>query len=72
MQLELLGYGSGIANLLKIREAAEALGGCVSTTTLWRQCRAGEIPAIRIGSRWLIPAWWVDELGARPVDGNTT
>ena len=61
-----------MAKLLKIREAVEALGGCVSTTTLWRQCLAGEIPAIRIGSRWLIPAWWVDELGARPVDGNTT
>ena len=61
-----------MAKLLKIREAVEALGGCVSTTTLWRQCRAGEIPAIRIGSRWLIPAWWGDDLGARPVDGNTT
>ena len=45
-----------MAKLLKIREAAEALGGCVSTTTLWRQCQAGEIPAVRIGSRWLIPA----------------
>ena len=61
-----------MAKLLKIREAVEALGGCVATTTLWRQGQAGVIPAIRIGSRWLIPAWWVDELGARPVDGNTT
>ena len=60
-----------MAKLLKIREAAEALGGCVSTTTLWRQCQTGEIPAVRIGARWLIPAWWIDELGARPVDGNT-
>jgi len=61
-----------MTKLLRIREAAEALGGCVSTTTLWRQCRAGEIPAVRIGSRWLIPAWWIDELGARPDDGNST
>ena len=60
-----------MAKLLKIREAAEALGGCVSTTTLWRRCQTGEIPAVRIGSRWLIPAWWIDDLGARPVDGNT-
>ena len=66
-----MGLWFSMAKLLKIREAAEALGGCVSTTTLWRQCQAGEIPAIRIGSRWLIPAWWIDELGARHDDGNT-
>ena len=56
--------------LLKIREAAEALGGCVSVTTLLRQCQDGNIPSVRIGARWLIPAWWGDDLGARPDDRN--
>ena len=55
-----------MAKLYKIAEAAEKLGGCVSGTTLWRRCVDGAIPAVRLGSRWLIPAWWIDDLGSRP------
>jgi hypothetical protein len=27
---------------------------------------------VRIGSRWLIPAWWVDDLGRRPNTDKAT
>ena len=59
-----------MAKLYKIAEAAEKLGGGVSVTTLWRRCVDGSIPAVRLGSRWLLPAWWIDDLGARPDDRN--
>lgn len=52
--------------LLTINEAVEALDGAVSRTSIWRGCRNGSIPGRRIGSRWVIPGWWVNELIARP------
>jgi hypothetical protein len=55
-----------VKKLYKIGEVVEELGGCVSVTTIWRRCVDGSIPAVRIGSRWLIPAWWIDDLGRRP------
>jgi excisionase family DNA binding protein len=43
-----------------LAEAGRILG--VARTTLARQAAAGAIPAIRIGSRWLIPKTYIDRL----------
>ncbi len=51
---------------LTINETVEALGGTVSRTTIWRGCRNGSIPARRVGKRWVIPAYWVEDLVERP------
>jgi len=51
---------------LTINETVEALGGTVSRTTIWRCCRNGSIPAKRVGNRWVIPAYWVEDLVERP------
>jgi len=53
--------------LLTIDETVEALGGTVSRTSIWRACRDGSIPARRVGRRWVIPVWWVDDLVERPL-----
>lgn len=41
-------------DLLGVSEASEHLG--VSTSTIWRLLRRGELPSIRKGNRRLIPA----------------
>ena len=53
--------------LLTIDETVEALGGTGSRTSIWRACRDGSIPARRVGRRWVIPVWWVDDLVERPL-----
>ena len=56
---------------VSIKEAAAALG--VSTSSVWRWARAGELPSVRIGGRRLIPC---DALRRRieapSVNPNTT
>ena len=56
--------------LLTIDETVEALGGTVSRTSIWRACRDGSIPARRVGRRWVIPGWWIDDLIERPLAGR--
>jgi hypothetical protein len=53
--------------LLTINEAVEALGGTISRTSIWRECRNGSIPARQIGSRWVIPGWWINDQIERPL-----
>jgi hypothetical protein len=58
--------------LLTIDEAVEALGGTPSRTSIWRGCRNGAIPAVRIGRLWLVKGWWVERLIGRPEDLGDT
>ena len=37
---------------LGLRDAADAFG--VSYTAVWRAVRAGELPALQVGRRWLV------------------
>ncbi len=57
--------------LLTIDETVEALGGTISRTSIWRGCRNGSIPARQVGRRWVIPGWWIDDLGSRPTVEET-
>jgi excisionase family DNA binding protein len=43
----------------EVRE--QIFGNQVSKATLLNQIHEKKIPAIRVGSRWYIPAHWVDE-----------
>jgi excisionase family DNA binding protein len=50
-------------SLVNIEQAAEKLG--VSTQTVWRWCKRGEIKATRVGHRWMID---LTSLRARDAD----
>jgi len=39
-------------DLMTVREAAEYLRASPNTVTIW--CRAGKLPAIKIGGRWRV------------------
>jgi excisionase family DNA binding protein len=43
-----------------VQEIAELLG--VSTPTIYREIRAGRFPALRLRSRYVVPAKAVDEM----------
>ena len=58
--------------VLTIKEVVAALGGTPSHSTIWRECQSGSIPARRVGNRWLIPAWWLDDLVERPLPKQQT
>lgn len=45
---------------LTVAEAAQALG--VNPATIYRQVKAGDLYAIRLGRRVVIPRWVVDQL----------
>jgi hypothetical protein len=47
-------------NFAGVPEAAEILGGC-DPRTVRAEIRAGRIPAIRIGTRWMVPVVWLRE-----------
>jgi excisionase family DNA binding protein len=49
---------------LTTAEVADELDGAISRTTIWRRCQDGTIPAVQIGSRWLISATFVDDIKA--------
>ena len=53
-----------MAKFLTPAEVSDALGGAISRTTIWRRCQDGTIPAVQIGSRWLISATFVDNIKA--------
>lgn len=38
--------------LLGVREISELLGVC--TDAVWKMCRRGELPAVKIGKRWYV------------------
>jgi excisionase family DNA binding protein len=50
---------------LLVKEAASALG--VSTMTLYRMIQERQFPALRLRSRWIVPADAVGELTAVPM-----
>ena len=45
-------------NFAGVPEAAEILGGC-DPRTVRAEIRAGRIPAIRVGTRWIVPVAWL-------------
>jgi excisionase family DNA binding protein len=45
-------------NFTGVPEAAEILGGC-DPRTVRAEIRAGRIPAIRVGTRWIVPVAWL-------------
>jgi excisionase family DNA binding protein len=45
-------------------EVADELGGAISRSTIWRGCQDGTIPAVQIGTRWLISATYVNDIKA--------
>lgn len=47
-------------NFTGVPEAAEILGGC-DPRTVRAEIRAGRIPAIRVGTRWMVPVAWLRE-----------
>jgi hypothetical protein len=47
-------------NFAGVPEAAEILGGC-DPRTVRAEIRAGRIPAIRVGTRWMVPVTWLRE-----------
>jgi excisionase family DNA binding protein len=49
---------------LSTTEAAKALSGVISRTTIWRMCCSGTLTAAQVGNRWVVPAWAVEELVA--------
>ena len=57
-------YGKPMAKFLTPAEVSDALGGAISRTTIWRRCQDGTIPAVQIGSRWLISAAYVNDIKA--------
>lgn len=49
-------------------QLGEALGG-ISEKSITHLIRKGDIHAVKVGRRWVIPAWVLDDLLAKP---NTT
>jgi hypothetical protein len=47
-------------NFVGVPEVAEILGGC-DPRTVRAEIRAGRIPAIRVGTRWMVPVTWLRE-----------
>ena len=54
-------------SFLSIDEAVRLFDGKVSRSTIWRNCVSGSIPAVQIGSRWLIRSSWAEQV-APPDD----
>jgi excisionase family DNA binding protein len=36
--------------------------------TMRRACAAGQIPATRVGAKWLIPTWWLRQQVKPPAE----
>ena len=60
-----------MTKLLSISQTVTALNGVISKSTIWRLCRDGDIPAVRLGRRWFIPNWWLQDVGSRPTIEET-
>ena len=43
---------TGTDKIMKVEELAKFFG--VSNQTIWRWCKAGKLPAFKIGSQWKI------------------
>jgi hypothetical protein len=57
-------------NFTGVPEAAAILGSC-DPRTVRAEIRAGRIPAIRVGTRWMVPVAWLREQvlgGTRPAE----
>ena len=57
-------------NFTGVPEAAAILGGC-DPRTVRAEIRAGRIPAIRVGTRWMVPVAWLREQvlgGTQPTE----
>lgn len=50
---------------ISVRAAAQKLG--VATITMYRLVERGEIPSVRLGSRRLIPAKFIDQLAEKAL-----
>jgi hypothetical protein len=50
----------GGQNFTGVPEAAAILGGC-DPRTIRSEIRAGRIPAIRVGTKWMVPIAWLRE-----------
>ena len=53
---------------LTVAEAARELG--VSKNVCYAACRAGTVPALRLGRRWVIPRARLEELIGGDVERN--
>jgi len=51
--------GNITATMISIPNLAKSWG--CSRNFIWERCKNGEIPATKIGDRWFIPQWWVDQ-----------
>lgn len=48
-------------NFYTVREFHEILGNTTCITSIYNQIKAGKIPVTYIGTRTLIPAYWVND-----------
>lgn len=58
-------------NFLEVPAAAEALGG-VDERTLRRAISQGDVPAIRVGLKWLVPTPWIRQQIYRGSGGSAS
>lgn len=45
--------------MMSVPELAKRWG--LSRGFLWNRCKDGKMPASKIGERWLVPMWYVEE-----------
>lgn len=52
-------------NFYNVKEFYEILAGTTCLTNIYKQIKDGNIPAVYIGNRTLIPGYWVDDFCKR-------
>jgi excisionase family DNA binding protein len=59
-----------VGELLTVKEAATLLKATPNTVTIW--CRAGQLPAMKIGRQWRISKGELDRMVSRPLGADKT
>jgi excisionase family DNA binding protein len=54
-----------VGELLTVKEAAALLKATPNTVTIW--CRAGQLPAMKIGRQWRISKGELERMVSRPL-----
>ena len=54
--------------LYSIKEALEIIP--CSPAGLWKACKEGKIPSVRVAGRIFVPSWFINELVNKPVESE--
>ena len=55
-------------NFLTVEQLRDVLEGKVALGTIYGGIKSGTIPAVRIGRRALIPAWYIKKITNQPEE----